>query len=88
MKIKPTRKKTEKLGPNFHCGRCGKVVPFEKKWLTHYFQGKLTNINRWVVHIGFICPYCATPTSVIVVSRKSQHAMIEKINLYGEYAKS
>ncbi len=84
MIIKPKIK--GKHAVQFFCAKCGKKVPFEKKYFTHFYQKKMKGINRWIVSFEYICPDCGTTTNIphldYSVNLKDK---IKKFNLYGEY---
>lgn len=82
MKIRP---KSGAKRRGLFCGACGSEVPFESKWLNHYYQEKIKGVKRWIVSIGFVCPQCITSTSMVLNYSKSQEKTMKKINLYGLY---
>ncbi len=87
MIIRPkNQSKDGKIKGGLFCGRCGKPVPFNKKYLTNYYQQKIKGIDRWIVSLGYICPMCGTVTIIPHLNySKSQSDVIKKINLYGEH---
>ena len=87
MIIKPTIKKCDKISNELHCGKCGKVVPFEAKYLTSLFEQKVQEIDKWHVFISYICGYCSVHTTINFLRTKSSIDVFERINLYGEYKK-
>ena len=67
------------------CGLCSSKVPFEKKYLTEYYQQKVQKESIWNVFISYICPKCNNVTKIVLTYNKSQIKSIKKINLYNTY---
>lgn len=67
---------------NFYCGRCGKEITVEKKYLTQLCQTKMKNKDVYLVNVSYACPCCAQVTHLELIYSKSIRPEMDEINLY------
>jgi DNA-directed RNA polymerase subunit M/transcription elongation factor TFIIS len=67
-----------------HCGKCGREVPFEKKFISELVQTKVKNKSSYLVFVSYCCGICATRTSVTFHFSKPIDNFIKKFSLYNQ----